>query len=79
MGSLSLLDDTRLSPEQSQILRIASLSAEQLLVLINDVLDKSLMEEGKLALETLPFALHDLLADSLEMMSTFAAQKGIGM
>jgi signal transduction histidine kinase/CheY-like chemotaxis protein len=77
MGSLSLLEDTPLTPEQSQILRIASLSGEQLLVLINDVLDKSKMEDGKLFLETVSFGLHDLLADSLEMMATLAAQKGI--
>jgi signal transduction histidine kinase len=79
MGSLALLDDGPLLPEQSQVLRIATLCGEQLLVLINDILDKAKMEEEKLDLEVLPFPLHDLLADSLEMMATLAAQKGLGM
>jgi signal transduction histidine kinase/CheY-like chemotaxis protein len=77
IGSLSLLEDTQLTPEQRQILRVAGLCGDQLLVLINDVLDKAKLDAGMLVLEKLPFALHDLLADSLEMMATFAAQKGI--
>jgi signal transduction histidine kinase len=78
MGSLALLDDTPLLPEQAQVLRIATLCGEQLLVLINDILDRAKMEENKLDLEVIPFDLHDLLADSLEMMATLAAQKGLG-
>jgi signal transduction histidine kinase/CheY-like chemotaxis protein len=77
MGSLALLDDGPLLPEQAQVLRIATLCGEQLLVLINDILDRAKMDENKLSLEQLPFAVHDLLADSLEMMATLAAQKGL--
>ncbi len=78
MGSLTLLEDSPLSPEQTQILRVASLCGEQLLVLINDVLDRAKLEEGKVELEMVPFALHELLADALDITATIAAQKGLG-
>jgi signal transduction histidine kinase len=79
LGSLSLLEGTPLQSEQAQILRIANLCGEQLLVLVNDVLDRAKLEEGKLLLEHLPFTLHDTLAESLEMMATVAAKNGIGI
>jgi signal transduction histidine kinase/CheY-like chemotaxis protein len=77
MGSLTLLEDSPLTAEQLQIVRVANLCGEQLLVLINDVLDRAKLDEGKLVLELLPFLLHDVLADSLEILATVAAQKGL--
>lgn len=47
-------------------------------VLINDVLDRAKLQEGKVQLEMVSFDLHDVLADSMEILATTAAQKGIG-
>lgn len=47
-------------------------------VLINDVLDRAKLEEGKVQLEMVNFDLHEVLADSMEILATTAAQKGIG-
>lgn len=93
MGALILMDDQDISLEHRQILRIARLCSEQLLVctivlpapshaytqvLINDVLDRAKLEEGKVQLEMVNFDLHEVLADSMEILATTAAQKGIG-
>lgn len=47
-------------------------------VLINDVLDRAKLQDGKVQLEMVTFDLHDVLADSMEILATMAAQKGIG-
>jgi signal transduction histidine kinase len=47
-------------------------------VLVNDVLDRAKLEEGKVKLELSEFDLHHLLADSLESFATIAASKDIG-
>ena len=41
-------------------------------------LDKAKLDEGKVRLECVSFPLHDLLADSMEITATLAAQKGLG-
>lgn len=63
LGMLDLALDGPLSPEQRQRLKTAFASAESLVGLIEDVLDFSRMEAGKLDLHIAPFSPHVLAAD----------------
>jgi two-component system sensor histidine kinase BarA len=49
------------------------------LALINDVLDFSKIDAGKLELETAPFDLEEAIFDVMDMLSPLAAQKHIDM
>lgn len=57
IGMLQLLRDTeRMPPHQQDMVRVATASAEALHDLLNDVLDFSRIEAGRLELESIPFA-----------------------
>ena len=64
IGLTGLLLDTPLSAEQEGFARGIDQSANRLLVLINDVLDFSQLESGKLSLELAPLDLHGLLEEA---------------
>jgi len=57
IGLTNLLQATRPSTEQSEYLTAIESSSQNLLVIINDILDSSKMEAGKLTLEQVPFRL----------------------
>ncbi|UZJ56241.1 hypothetical protein CBS101457_005561 [Exobasidium rhododendri] len=69
-----LLDEKTLTPLQQDYAETIQRSAEGLLTVINDVLDFSKVEIGKLDVEQAPFNLEVLLRDAKRMLS-FAAQK----
>jgi two-component system, sensor histidine kinase len=64
LGMLSLLRDTGLNARQVDYLRTATESADHLLTILNDVLDMSLLESGRLTLTEEPVDLRDLLRDT---------------
>ena len=76
-GMLELLARTTLDPQQARFIRIAGTSADALLSVINDILDVSKIEAGKLELEEAAFILPELLADVIDMFAPQAASKGI--
>jgi len=77
IGMLTLLTDTKLNEEQNELCHLATVSAETLLHLINDILDVSKVEAGKLDIELIEFNLLDLLADLVSSFSVKAKQKGV--
>lgn len=77
LGMSELLLDTDLSPDQRDTLSTIYSSGESLLTIINDILDYSKMEAGKLELELRPFDLRRCLKDIYKLLSTSAQQKGI--
>jgi PAS domain S-box-containing protein len=79
IGMTSLLLDTQLSPEQRRYAEIVQSSAESLLALLNDILDLSRIEAGKLTLEDLEFDLAALLDASMRAMSLCARGKGLAL
>jgi len=77
MGTLDLLNDTKLEPEQKQYVNMSKTSAETLLNVINDILDFSKIEAGKLEMEYKEFELLGVLEDSLEAIAVSAHRKGL--
>ncbi|WP_413873885.1 response regulator [Albidovulum sp.] len=79
IGMSNLLMDTGLSPEQMEYARTVNESAESLLTVINDILDYSKVEAGKLELERLPFNLRDCVEGALDLVAMAAARKGLDL
>ncbi len=72
--SRSVLDDS----QRNKLEKITN-SAEHLMALLNDLLDISKIEAGKLVLESIEFDLRDLMARSLALVADRARQKGLGL
>jgi signal transduction histidine kinase/ActR/RegA family two-component response regulator len=79
LGMSQLLAKTPLSPDQLTYQQAIATSADNLLVIINDVLDLSKLEMGKLALETIGFAPAELLAQIEQTLHFKAAEKGLSL
>jgi PAS domain S-box-containing protein len=77
IGMTELTLDTELTVDQRQYLDMVKSSADSLLVVINDVLDLSKIEAGKLDLDPVAFNLQECLAECLKPMAFRADQKGL--
>lgn len=75
IGCASLLGATPLTNEQEQLVHTIQSSGESLLVLINDILDYSKIEAGKINLENSPFQLRLLIEDCIELFSKQVSDK----
>jgi PAS domain S-box-containing protein len=79
MGMTGLLLDTDLDDEQRRYAKTVQQCADALLTLINDILDYSKFEAGKLTLETIDFDLSDLLESIGQLHGARAHGKGIDL
>ncbi len=77
LGMLSLLQRSRLDATQADYLQTARESGEHLLGILNDVLDISKLESGRLEITTAPTSLHRVLGDVRSVMSPQAQAKGL--
>lgn len=77
IGMADLLAHTKLARRQNRYLRVIQSSADALLNIINDVLDLSKIEAGKIELHPGAFALDLILADIVEMFAEQAKDKGL--
>ena len=77
IGMTGLLLDTELTPQQEDFVNTISSSGEALLTIINDILDFSKIESGKLELEEHPFDLRLCIEESLDLLASIAANKGL--
>jgi len=77
MGMNGLLLDTELTEEQRQYVEAIGKSADSLLAVINDVLDFSKVDAGKLDLEVLDFDLRTALEDMNDILAIRAQEKGL--
>jgi len=77
IGMTGLLLDTRLTAEQRRYAKLARASGELLLELIDDILDVSKIEAGKLELETIDFDLRRVIDHLTSIHSVTAQAKGI--
>jgi CheY-like chemotaxis protein len=79
LGMADLLMSTPLTDEQREFAGTIHRSGDHLLTLINDVLDFSKMEAGKLRLEQADFALRPLLRDIVALFRERVTAKGIAL
>ncbi len=77
IGMTDLLKDTKLTKEQVEYLDIIRKSSDSLLAIINDILDISKIEAGKVELESIDFDLRETLEDMNDLMAIKAAEKSI--
>jgi two-component system sensor histidine kinase/response regulator len=77
MGMTSLLLDTQLTPEQREHIETIKTSADSLLAIINDILDLSKIESGKLSVDTHDFDLRLMLEDVNRLLSPKASEKDL--
>ncbi|MGD9643377.1 MAG: response regulator [Elusimicrobiales bacterium] len=77
VGMSELIDESALGKEQSQYLAIMRNASDTLLSLINDVLDISKIESGKIDMEQAPFNLEDLVSQVSELLAVRAFKKNI--
>lgn len=77
IGMAGLLAETQLSIEQRDQVATIRTSSDALLGIINDILDYSKIEAGRIDLEDAPFHLRDCLEDALEIVGPTAAQKDL--
>jgi len=75
IGMNGLLLRSPLAPEQRKFAEAVRLSADSLLAIINDILDISKLEAGKVELEAIDFSLETVIEDAVELMSPKAHEK----
>jgi two-component system, sensor histidine kinase and response regulator len=79
IGMTSLLLDTELSDEQRDFVETIRSSGDHLLTIINDILDYSKIEAGKLEIEQAPLAVRECVEEALDLVALKAGEKGIDL
>jgi CheY-like chemotaxis protein len=77
LGMLSLSLENETHPEQQNRMEIALNAGQSLLGLLNDILDISKVEAGKLSLETIPFSVRNLVEECTTLHAQQARSKQI--
>jgi signal transduction histidine kinase/CheY-like chemotaxis protein len=77
LGALDLLRQTPLDVRQRRLVKTAAASGESLMDILNDVLDHSKIEAGKLALATTPMSLHAVVASATALFRANAESRGL--
>lgn len=77
IGMTDLVLDTELTPEQRDYIHTIKVSADSLLIIINDILDSSKIEAGKMDLENLSFDLSLALNEVIKPFGVQAEKKGL--
>src|SRR5919108_4693622 len=79
LGMLGLILDSELSEEQRKLARTARQSAEDLLSIINDILEYSKLEAGKVELENVNFSLPAVVDNVVSLLGPRAASKSLDL
>jgi len=79
LGMGDLLKETQLDPVQREYVDRCRRASSNLLSLINDILDLSKIESGRVELEQFPFDLEDVVAKTIDLLAPKAHVKGIGL
>ena len=75
IGTATLLEHTELSDDQRELLRLLRRSGDSLLAVVDDVLDFTKIEAGRLELDERPFDLQQTIRDSISLVEHTARQK----
>ncbi len=77
LGITNLLKDTPLNPQQTQYVKTIENSGNALLTIINDILDYSKIEAGKMTLERIEFNVDELVSEASSLFASVADEKGL--
>ncbi len=77
IGTLELMDDVDLNEEAQELKGLAQDSAQSLLELLDDIIDLSRVEAGKMALEAQPFNLYMLAHQTIKLFEASAKRTEI--
>lgn len=77
IGMNELLMDTDLTDEQRELSKMVEKSADTLLILIDDILDYSKMEAGKLDIENVPFQIKEVMEEVLGVIKFASLNKDL--
>lgn len=79
VGNITLLQDTALTDDQSEMVETIRSSSDALLALIDDILDFSKIEAGKLQIEHRPFDIRRAIAEAVKIITPRAEEKTISI
>lgn len=77
LGMTRLLQNTPLTDEQRELVDVLRTSGDNLLTLVNDILDMSKIEAGKLEIESVPFSPSAVIEETMVMLAERAHAKGL--
>jgi two-component system sensor kinase len=77
LGMTELVLNTQLSQQQRGYVSIVKESANALLLLLNDILDLSKIEAGRMELERIEFSLNDVVVQAARLLAVNASKKGL--
>ncbi len=77
IGLTRILLNSQLNEEQLRFLQSIKVCSDNLLVIINDILDLSKIEAGKMSFESVPFRIQDLARHAVELFQAKADEKSI--
>lgn len=79
VGMLDLLEETPLDDDQKEMLEAIRVSGDTLLTLINDILDLSKIEAGKIDIESIPFSPSDCINSCVFLLRSKAVQRSLSI
>lgn len=79
LGMLNIMSMTPLNEEQQNYLRTIRSSSDSLLTILNDILDYSKIEAGKIVIKEEPFALSETIHDLYNLFLVSAKHKGLDL
>ncbi|MBP9903995.1 MAG: CHASE domain-containing protein [Rhodoferax sp.] len=79
VGMVDILQQTDLQPEQQRMVRTIAQSSLALLGILNDILDYSKIEAGKLSVESIPTPIGELAQDIIQLLSHSAQNKSVDL
>jgi signal transduction histidine kinase/ActR/RegA family two-component response regulator len=79
IGTLQLLTDTKLDEQQKEYVETAHKSDDALLAILNDILDISKIEAGKLSFENIAFDFKQIIDDIVVLHSSNSEQQGVSL
>ncbi|NJP05568.1 MAG: response regulator [Chloroflexaceae bacterium] len=77
LGMVTLMTDTSLTPEQHDFLETINTSGNALLTIINDILNLSRLENGRIEIEHHPFDLRACIEEVLDLLAPKASEKNL--
>ena len=79
LGMAQLLLDSRLDEEQRELATILKTSSDHLIDIIQEILDLSKVEAGKMEIQRAPFAVRDLVESACGVFEFSAREKGLAL